>query len=69
MKKPKNRIQKYLDRRGMTQGTLCELLEHHGHVINAASMSRWCTNTFQPPINVLKKIAVVLDTTMEDLTV
>jgi len=50
-----NRIREVLDEKGISNKWLSEQLE-----VNPASVSKWCTNSSQPRVEMLFRIAKVL---------
>lgn len=50
-----NRIREVLDKKGISNKWLAEQLE-----VNPASVSKWCTNSSQPRVEMLYRIAAVL---------
>lgn len=61
-KKQINRIKVVLAERGKTNRWLANALDK-----NETTVSRWCTNDAQPPLETLSKIADVLDVEITDL--
>lgn len=59
-----NRIKAVLAEQGATNNWLAEQLG-----VNRASVSKWCTNTMQPTVEMLFRIAEALDVEARDLLV
>ncbi|HEX5149872.1 MAG TPA: helix-turn-helix transcriptional regulator [Parafilimonas sp.] len=59
-----NRIKSVLAEKGITNRQLAEKLKK-----NETTISRWCTNDMQPPIETLFKIAEYLDVDVRELLV
>lgn len=59
-----NRIKAVLAEQGKTNIWLAETLEK-----NRTTVSKWCTNDVQPPMETLFEIADVLDVDVRDLLV
>jgi len=59
-----NRIREVLLEEGKTNNWLARELN-----LNKVTVSRWCTNTFQPTIDNLLRIAKVLDVDVRELLV
>ena len=63
-KKVYNRIKAVLAEKGKTNLWLAEILNK-----NKTTVSKWCTNDVQPPIETLFEIADVLEISVKDLLV
>ena len=61
-KKDLNRIKVMLAEKKKTNKWLASAVG-----VNAATVSKWCTNTAQPDLQTLDQIASVLDVNMRDL--
>lgn len=59
-----NRIKAVLAEKGVTNNWLAEQLG-----VNRASVSKWCTNSMQPTVEMLFRIAEALDVEAKDLLV
>jgi putative transcriptional regulator len=59
-----NRIHQVLNERGMRQIELAEALG-----VTKSSVSQWCSNTVQPPLSKLNKIAEAIGCDVTDLIV
>ena len=59
-----NRIKRILRQQGRTQAYLCRMLDK-----SANTVSLWCTNKIQPSVDVLYRIAELLDCEVADLLV
>jgi transcriptional regulator with XRE-family HTH domain len=59
-----NRIKAALAERSMTNKGLAEKIQ-----VTPETVSRWCTNDNQPPIETLFEIAMVLDVDIRELLV
>lgn len=59
-----NRIKAVLAEKGTTNNWLAERLG-----VNKASVSKWCTNSMQPTVEMLFRIAEALDVEARDLLV
>lgn len=59
-----NKIQKVLKSQGRTQIWLANQLD-----VTKSTMSGWCTNTTQPPVEKLYKVAELLGVDVYDLLV
>ena len=57
-----NRIKVVLADKQRTNEWLAEQLE-----VNTATVSKWCSNSIQPDLNTLDKIAKLLDIDVKDL--
>ena len=57
-----NRIKVMLAEKKRTNKWLAEQLG-----VNAATVSKWCTNSSQPPLEMLMKITKLLDVELKDL--
>jgi len=57
-----NRLKVVLAEKKRTNKWLCEQLG-----VNPSTVSKWCTNSSQPDLPTLVKIAVVLDVDLNDL--
>ena len=57
-----NRIKVLLTENQLTNNWLAEQLD-----INCNTVSRWCTNSYQPPLDSLARIAVLLNVDIRDL--
>ncbi len=57
-----NRIKEVLQEKHKTNNWLAEELN-----VNYVTVSRWCTNAFQPNLETLTRIAKVLDVDIKDL--
>lgn len=64
MEQQKNRLKVALVERNKTGKWLAEALN-----MNPATVSRWCSNKTQPPLDTLTKIAAILDMDIRDLLV
>ena len=64
MKKDLNRIKLVLVEKKKTGKWLAEQLE-----TSSCSVSRWCTNTTQPDLNTLDKIARLLNVSIHELII
>jgi transcriptional regulator with XRE-family HTH domain len=64
MEQGTNRLKVALVERNKTGKWLAEALN-----MNSATISRWCSNKTQPPLETLAKIAAVLDMDIRDLLV
>ena len=62
MIKQMNRLKAVLADRQRTGKWLAEKVER-----NEATVSRWCTNSCQPPMEMMYKIAKLLDVDVKDL--
>lgn len=58
-----NNIVEHLRRNRMNQRQLAEKIN-----VTETTMSRWCVGTRQPSVYALRRISLVLNCTMEDLT-
>lgn len=61
-KKAINRLKVVLVEKNLSSKWLAEQLE-----MNEATISRWCTNSMQPPLKTLVKIAEILNVKVFDL--
>jgi putative transcriptional regulator len=59
-----NRIMEVLNEKGMKQIELAEALG-----VTKSSVSQWCSNTVQPPLSKLNKIAEAIGCDVTDLIV
>ena len=59
-----NRIREVLDEKGISNKWLAEQLD-----VNPASVSKWCTNSSQPRVEMLFRIAGVLEVGVCELLV
>ena len=59
-----NRIREVLDEKGISNKWLAEQLD-----VNPASVSKWCTNSSQPRVEMLFRIAKVLEVGVCELLV
>ncbi len=59
-----NRIHQVLNEKGMKQIQLAEALG-----VTKSSVSQWCSNTVQPPLSKLNKIAEAIGCDVTDLIV
>lgn len=59
-----NRLKAVLAERHRTGKWLAEAL-----IMNASTVSRWCSNANQPPVETMCKIAGLLDVDVKDLLV
>jgi putative transcriptional regulator len=59
-----NRIHQVLNEKGMKQIELAEALG-----VTKSSVSQWCSNTVQPPLSKLNKIAEAIGCDVTDLIV
>jgi transcriptional regulator with XRE-family HTH domain len=59
-----NRIEEFLDARGTKKKWLAEQLD-----VTPSTVSKWCANTMQPRIEMLYRIAEVLDVEVRELLV
>lgn len=57
-----NRIKEVLQEKQKTNNWLAEELK-----VNYVTVSRWCTNAFQPNLETLTRIAQALDVNVKDL--
>jgi len=57
-----NRLKVVLAEKKRTNKWLCEQLK-----VNPSTVSKWCTNSSQPDLPTLVKIAAVLDVDLNDL--
>ena len=57
-----NRLKVVLAEKKRTNKGLCEQLE-----VNPSTVSKWCTNSSQPDLPTLVKIARLLEVTVDDL--
>jgi DNA-binding XRE family transcriptional regulator len=62
--KQMNRLKAILAEQHRTGKWLAEAVER-----NEATISRWCTNSCQPPMEMMYKIAKLLDVDVKDLLV
>jgi DNA-binding XRE family transcriptional regulator len=60
--KPMNRLKAVLAEQQRTGKWLAKVVER-----NEATVSRWCTNSCQPPMEMIYKIAKLLDVDVKDL--
>jgi len=57
-----NRIKEVLQEKHKTNKWLSEQLD-----VNYVTVSRWCTNVYQPNLDTLRRIAELLDVDIKDL--
>ena len=62
MDKPMNRIKEVLEERGIKQTWLAEQLGK-----DPSTVSKWCSNTTQPPLDMLVNIANLLKVDIKEL--
>lgn len=57
-----NRIQQVLDQKGVKQSQLAQMMG-----MAKSSVSMWCSNSMQPPIAKLMRVAEILECDITDL--